>query len=77
MAELKDPTLVPEVPPLRVNVDMGFTKNLGNFESLKINVGLALDSRPGETPDQVYSKVFPWVEKKLIEAFQSVSKELG
>ena len=77
MAELtEDAVPVREVPEHRVNVDMSFTKNLGNFESLKVNVGLALTGRPDETPDQTYAKVADWVEARLIERFKSVSKEL-
>jgi predicted aconitase len=50
------------------------TKNLGNFESLKIEEWLETDARPGESPedalDRVYKIVYAHVEKKLAEENQ-------
>ena len=33
----------------RVKVDLSFTRNLGNYESIKIGVGIEDDVRQGET----------------------------
>ncbi len=35
----------------RVKVDLSFTRNLGNYESIRINVGVEDDVRSGETVD--------------------------
>ena len=72
MAELTE-----DAPQHRVDVRMGFTRNLGNFESLKMDVGLAIDGKPGENPQQTFDKVAAWVEKQLVARFQKVTQELG
>lgn len=60
----------------RVKVDLSFTRNLGNYESIKINVGVEDDLRLGESVDQATERVYQFVENKLIQKTREVEEEL-
>lgn len=60
MSELKS-----NIPSHRVSVSLGYTVNAGNFESLRIDVGIEVDGAPGETPTQTYERASKWVTQKL------------
>ena len=60
----------------KVKVDLSFTRNLGNYESIKIGVGIEDDVRQGETVDAATERVYAFVENKLIEKTQGVEEEL-
>lgn len=72
MSELKKP----EVPNHRVKFSLGYTVNAGNFESLRIDVGLEIDGVPGETPSQTYAKAEQWVTSKLEEQVKQAKDDL-
>jgi hypothetical protein len=60
----------------RVKVDLSFTRNLGNYESIKIGVGIEDDLRNGETVNDATERVYKFVEDKLIEKTREVEQEL-
>ena len=60
----------------RVKVDLSFTRNLGNYESIKIGIGVEDDLRLGETVDSATERVYKFVEDKLIEKTREVEEEL-
>jgi len=60
----------------RVKVDLSFTRNLGNYESIKIGVGVEDDLRAGETVNVATERVYKFVEEKLIEKTREVEQEL-
>jgi hypothetical protein len=60
----------------KVKVDLSFTRNLGNYESIKIGIGIEDDVRSTETVDQATERVYAFVENKLIEKTQEVEEEL-
>lgn len=60
----------------RVKVDLSFTRNLGNYESIKIGVGIEDDVRQGETVDAATERVYAFVENKLIDKTCEVEEEL-
>jgi len=60
----------------RVKVDLSFTRNLGNYESIKIGVGVEDDVREGETVDSATERVYAFVENKLIQKTVEVEEEL-
>ena len=61
----------------RVKVDLSFTRNLGNYESIRINIGVADNVRSGENVDSATDRVYTFVENKLIEKTREVEKELN
>ena len=60
----------------RVKVDLSFTRNLGNYESIKIGVGVEDDLRLGENVDIETERVYKFVEEKLIQKTREVEEEL-
>jgi len=59
-----------------VKVDLSFTRNLGNYESIKIGLGVEDHVRDGETVDSATDRVYKFVENKLIEKTREVEEEL-
>ena len=54
-----------ENEPTQVSVTLGYTLNLGNFQSLRLDLGVVDSSRNGETLDQSFERVYKFVEDKL------------
>jgi hypothetical protein len=61
----------------RVKIDLSFTRNLGNYESIRIGVGVEDDVRSGETASSAAERVYRFVEEKLIEKTREIEKELN
>jgi len=59
-----------------VKVDLSFTRNLGNYESIRIGLGVEDHVREGETVDAATERVYKFVENKLIEKTREVEEEL-
>jgi hypothetical protein len=57
-------------------VDLSFTRNLGNYESIKIGIGVEDTIRLGENVDTATERVYKFVEEKLIEKTREVEEEL-
>lgn len=51
----------------KVNVALGYTLNLGNFQSLRIDIGIQDSKRDGETTSEAFERVYSFVEAKLSE----------
>ena len=60
----------------KVKVDLSFTRNLGNYESIRIGVGIEDDVRENETVNDATERVYKFVENKLIEKTREVEEEL-
>jgi hypothetical protein len=74
MAELKQTTI--EVTPPRVRVAVGYTKNMGDFESLRYDVAVEASPINGENTSETYNRVSEFVEKKLVEKMTELEAEL-
>lgn len=59
-----------------VSAEIGYTKNLGNFQSVKVSVGIEDYVRNGETLDQAYDRVFAKIEDQLAEKLAKAIQEL-
>jgi hypothetical protein len=59
-----------------VKVDLSFTRNLGNYESIKIGIGVEDHIREGETVDSATERVYKFVEDKLVQKTREVEEEL-
>jgi hypothetical protein len=59
----------------KVNVTLGYTLNLGNFQSLRLDLGVIDSARNGETVDQAFSRVYKFVEDKLTEKIKEAQEE--
>lgn len=60
----------------KVKVDLSFTRNLGNYESIKIGIGVEDIVRSGENVNTATERVYKFVEDKLIEKTREVEEEL-
>ena len=60
----------------KVKVDLSFTRNLGNYESIKIGIGIEDTVRSGENVDSATERIYKFVENKLVEKTQEVEEEL-
>jgi hypothetical protein len=49
----------------KVNVALGYTLNLGNFQSLRIDIGVQDSKREGETTSEAFDRIYGFVETKL------------
>jgi hypothetical protein len=54
-----------ENEPTKVSVTLGYTLNLGNFQSLRLDLGVVDSKRDGENTDQAFERVYKFVEDKL------------
>ncbi len=60
----------------KVRVALGYTLNLGNFQSLRIDVEVADNKRDGENTNEAFERVYSFVEDKLAEKVKEASQEL-
>ena len=60
----------------KVNVTLGYTLNLGNFQSLRLDLGVTDSRRDGENIDQAFERVYKFVEDKLAEKINEAKGEL-
>ena len=61
----------------KVNVALGYTLNLGNFQSLRIDLGVEDSKKDGENVQQAFDRVYEFVEEKLAEKVKEASSEMG
>jgi hypothetical protein len=60
----------------KVNVTLGYTLNLGNFQSLRLDLGVVDSRRDGETVNDAFERVYSFVEKKLAEKLNEAKAEI-
>jgi hypothetical protein len=60
----------------KVTVALGYTLNLGNFQSLRIDLGIEDSEREGENISQAFDRVYSFVEEKLTEKVKEASSEM-
>ena len=59
----------------KINVTLGYTLNLGNFQSLRLDLGVVDSKRDGENTEQAFDRVYKFVEDKLTEKIQEAQSE--
>jgi hypothetical protein len=61
----------------KVSVTLGYTLNLGNFQSLRLDLGIVDSRRNGETVDQAFERVYKFVEDKLTDKINEAKSEIN
>jgi hypothetical protein len=61
----------------KVSVTLGYTLNLGNFQSLRLDLGVVDNKREGENTDEAFERVYKFVEDKLTEKISEAKTELS
>jgi hypothetical protein len=59
-----------------VRVELQFVRNLGNYESVRVSIGVEDFKRDGESIDDATERVYKFVEEKLIEKQTEIESEL-
>lgn len=71
-------SIVSDTPLATVHVSLGMTKNLGNYESLKMTVGCTLPSFADESSlVSAYETAKAWCDEHLNQIVAEVNSELG
>lgn len=60
----------------KVRVALGYTLNLGNFQSLRIDLEVQDNKRDGENTNDAFERVYSFVEDKLAEKVREASQEI-
>ena len=60
----------------KVTVGLGYTLNLGNFQSLRIDLSITDNRRDGENINEAFDRVYGFVESKLTEKVREASAEI-
>jgi hypothetical protein len=60
----------------KINIALGYTLNLGNFQSLRIDLGVEDSRREGETVQQAFDRVYEFVETRLVEKINESKEEI-
>ncbi len=53
-----------------------FTRNMGNFESLQLEIGVEDEPRGDEKFSEAYNRVKDFVESKLLEEVESLENDI-
>ena len=61
----------------KVSVTLGYTLNLGNFQSLRLDLGVIDSKRGEETTNEAFERVYKFVEDKLTEKIQDAKSEIN
>jgi hypothetical protein len=61
----------------KVSVTLGYTLNIGNFQSLRVDLGIEDSERDGENINDAFNRVYSFVEEKLTEKVKEASAEIG
>jgi uncharacterized protein YggL (DUF469 family) len=61
----------------KVNVTLGYTLNLGNFQSLRFDLGIVDSRREGETVNEAFERIYNFVESKLGEKVAEAKAEIS
>ena len=61
----------------KVNVTLGYTLNLGNFQSLRLDLGVVDSRREGESINDAFERVYKFVEDKLTVKIKEAEKEIN
>jgi hypothetical protein len=60
----------------KVSVTLGYTLNLGNFQSLRVDLGVIDHVRENENTEQAMDRIYDFVENKVIEKVNEAKAEL-
>ena len=59
----------------KVQVGLGYTLNLGNFQSLRVDISVSDNKRENETTSEAFERVYSFVETKLGEKVKEAQSE--
>jgi len=75
--KMSDSNYVVTNEPTKVSVTLGYTLNLGNFQSLRLDLGIIDNKRDGENTNEAFERVYKFVEDKLTEKINEAKSEIN
>ena len=75
--KMSDRNYVVTNEPTKVSVTLGYTLNLGNFQSLRLDLGIIDNKRDGENTNEAFERVYKFVEDKLTEKINEAKSEIN
>jgi len=63
--------------PTKVQWNLGYTLNTGNFQSLRLDCQVSDFVREGESTKEASDRVYAFVEQQLIEKLHEAKEELS
>jgi hypothetical protein len=60
----------------KVSATLGYTLNLGNFQSLRVDLGVVDQVRQGETTGDAMDRVYTFVENQVIQKVKDAKESL-
>jgi hypothetical protein len=60
----------------RASVALGYTVNMGNYESLRVDISVEDSARAGETVAALTDRVYAFVERQLITKVTAIRTEM-
>lgn len=61
----------------KISVTLGYTLNLGNFQSLRVDIGCTDFVRSDETKESATDRIYKFVEEQVISKVDEAKKELS
>jgi hypothetical protein len=61
----------------KVSVSLGYTLNVGNFQSLRIDIGIEDQVRADEHVQDGFDRVYGFVEQQLIAKINEAKSEIS
>ena len=61
----------------KVTVSLGYTMNVGNFQSLRIDIGVEDQVRDGENIHEGFDRVYSFVEEQLSAKLKEAKLEIS
>lgn len=58
----------------RVTVRFSYKVNMGNYETLDIDYGVAATVEPGETRQDVFNEIYTWTQNMVGEEMEKARK---
>ena len=62
--------------PTRVQWSLGYTLNVGNFQSIRIDCQVSDSAHEDESASEASSRVYKFVENELVRKIKEAKKEL-
>lgn len=59
-----------------VKAELKYVRNLGNFESIHVHIGVEDTLRENEKVNDGFDRVYAFVEAKLLEKVKEIEREL-
>lgn len=60
--------------PARVTVRMGYTVNMGDYETLRIDFGIEDDVKADEKSGECFNRLYDWTERRLAAEIDKARK---